>query len=81
MLQLRSNNGYLLQILKLSPIESSGIFAKGYFAAILLPRQIFDSTNFKIKMSPVSSEISDFTSCAHPQSNILQTKYAEKTDD
>jgi len=31
--------------------------------------------------SPVSSEISDFTPYAHAQSNILHTKYAEKTDD
>jgi len=30
---------------------------------------------------PVSSEISDFTPCAHAQSNILHIKYAEKTDD
>jgi len=29
----------------------------------------------------VSSEISDFTPCAHAQSNILDIKYAEKTDD
>jgi len=29
---------------------------------------------------PVSSEISDFTPCTHTQSNILHTKYADKTD-
>jgi len=28
----------------------------------------------------VSSEISDFTSCTHAQSNILHTKYVDKTD-
>jgi len=31
--------------------------------------------------SPVSSEISDFTPCAHAQSNMQHIKYAEKTDD
>ena len=30
---------------------------------------------------PVSSEISDFTTCAHAQRNVLHFKYAEKTDD
>jgi len=30
---------------------------------------------------PVSSKISDFTPCAHAQSNILHTKYTEKSDD
>ena len=30
---------------------------------------------------PVSSEISDFTSYAHAQSNIQHIKHAEKTDD
>jgi len=30
---------------------------------------------------PVSSEISDFTPCAHAQSNIIHIKYVEKTDD
>jgi len=29
----------------------------------------------------VSSEISDFTPCAHAQSNILHMKYGETTDD
>jgi len=29
----------------------------------------------------MSSEISDFTSYAHAQSNIKHVKYAEKTDD
>jgi len=29
----------------------------------------------------VSSEISDFTPCAHAQSNALHIKYAEITDD
>jgi len=29
----------------------------------------------------VSSEISDFTPCAHAQSNILYIKYAEIIDD
>jgi len=29
----------------------------------------------------VSSEISDFTPCAHAQSDILHIKYAEKADD
>jgi len=29
---------------------------------------------------PVSSEISDFTPCTHAQSNVLHTKYADKTD-
>jgi len=29
---------------------------------------------------PVSSEISDFTPSTHAQSNILHTKYADKTD-
>jgi len=31
--------------------------------------------------SPVSSEISDFTPYAHVQINILDIKYAKKTDD
>jgi len=31
-------------------------------------------------LEPVSSEISDFTPCTHAQSNILHTKYADKTD-
>jgi len=30
---------------------------------------------------PVSSEISDFTPCAHAQSDFQHIKYAEKTDD
>jgi len=30
---------------------------------------------------PASSEISDFTPCAHAQSNILHIIYAERTDD
>jgi len=30
---------------------------------------------------PVSSEISDFTPCAHAQSNIQHIKYAQKIDD
>jgi len=30
---------------------------------------------------PVSSEIADFTPCAHAQCNIIPTKYAEKIDD
>jgi len=30
--------------------------------------------------SPVSSEMSDFTPCAHANSNIIHIKYAEKTD-
>jgi len=30
---------------------------------------------------PVSSEMFDFTSYAHAQSNIVHIKYAEKTDD
>jgi len=34
----------------------------------------------RISIHPVLSEISDFTSCAHAQSNILHIKYAEKTD-
>jgi len=29
----------------------------------------------------VSREISDFTSCAHAQSDILHIKFAEKADD
>jgi len=29
---------------------------------------------------PVSNEISDFTPCTHAQSNILHTKYSDKTD-
>ena len=29
---------------------------------------------------PVSSVFSDFTPCTHAQSNILYTKYADKTD-
>ena len=29
---------------------------------------------------PVSSELSDFTPCTHAQSNILHTKYVDKTD-
>jgi len=29
---------------------------------------------------PVPSEISDFIQCTHAQSNILHTKYADKTD-
>ena len=32
------------------------------------------------RSAPTSSEISDFTPCAHAQSNILHIKYAEKTD-
>jgi len=32
-------------------------------------------------LGPVSSEISDFTPCAHAQSGISHIKYAEKTDD
>ena len=35
-----------------------------------------DSCNLDL----VSSEISDFTPCTHAQSNVLQTKYADKTD-
>jgi len=30
---------------------------------------------------PVSSEISDFTPCAHTQSNILHIKCTKKSDD
>jgi len=29
---------------------------------------------------PVSSEISDFTSCTHAQTDILDRKHADKTD-
>ena len=32
------------------------------------------------EFDPVSSEISDFTPCTHAQSNILHTKYVDKTD-
>ena len=34
----------------------------------------------KIRHSPVSSEISDFTPCTHAQTDILHDKYADKTD-
>jgi len=34
----------------------------------------------RLFLEPVSSEISDFTSCTHAQSNILHAKYADKTD-
>jgi len=30
-------------------------------------------------LTPVSSEISDFTPCTHAQSTILHIKYADKT--
>jgi len=30
--------------------------------------------------APVSSEISDFTPCAHAQTDILHRKHADKTD-
>jgi len=42
-----------------------------------LPRNITQSTRgaHKQSLAPVSSEISDFTPCAHAQSNILHTKY------
>jgi len=29
----------------------------------------------------LTCEISDFTPCTHAQSNIIRSKYAEKTDD
>ena len=32
------------------------------------------------EVGPVSSEISDFTPDTHAQSNILHTKYVDKTD-
>jgi len=38
------------------------------------------SLNFKIHV-PVSSEISDFTPCAHAHSNIIHIISAEQTDD
>jgi len=50
----------------------------------------FSSQTFSLDASktyPVSSEISnlckisDFTPCAHAQSNILHINYAEKSDD
>jgi len=41
------------------------------------------STTFKCKpftiSTPVSSEISDFTPSTHAQSNVLHTKYTDKT--
>jgi len=33
------------------------------------------------KASQQNGNISDFTPCAHAQSNIIHIKYAEKTDD
>jgi len=42
---------------------------------------ICDKERNEIRWRPVSSEISDFTPCAHAQSNILHIKYAENTDD
>jgi len=47
---------------------------KGKSSSTCGPREI--STSF-----PVSSEISDFTPCAHAQNDILRIKYAEKADD
>jgi len=45
-------------------------------------RLTFDRvSHMQLCWRPVSSEISDFTPCAHAQSNIVQIKYAEKTDD
>ena len=38
-------------------------------------------TNASNSHMPVSSEISDFTPCAHAQNNILHIEYADKTDD
>jgi len=35
----------------------------------------------KIGVEMVSTEISDFTPCAHVQSNILHIKYAKRIDD
>jgi len=44
--------------------------------------QLYALTSHPLKKVrlPVSSEISDFTSCTHAQSNILLTKYVDKTD-
>jgi len=42
---------------------------------------VFKSWTVTAVWIPVSSEISDFMPCAHTQSNILQIKFAEKTDD
>jgi len=36
---------------------------------------------FTLETVLVSSEVSHFTPCAHAQNDILQIKYAEKTDD
>jgi len=48
---------------------------------------IFDPFNIRLSFSvfnlaafPLSSEISDFTPCAHAQTNILHTRYADKSD-
>ena len=39
--------------------------------------QVFDSGG---QAKILTCDISDFTPCTHAQGNILQTKYAEKTD-
>jgi len=38
------------------------------------------SLQFLPEQGPVPSEISDFITCTHAQSNILHIKYADKID-
>jgi len=42
---------------------------------------VHSGTDGRVCVNSVSSEISDFTQCAHAQSDILHTIYAEKTHD
>jgi len=51
------------------PIQSIGLVAR-----------IRVLCGLKFLHDPVSSEISDFTPFTHTQSNILHTKYDDKTD-
>jgi len=55
-----------------------------HYALALSTSQIFTHLRQKTAQSgisfPVSSKISDFTPCAHAQSNILHIKCAAKTD-
>ena len=56
--------------------QVGGQVRTGVFLATLFPLQPSAVVWF-----PVWSEISDFTPCAHAQSDIPHIKYAEKTDD
>ena len=51
----------------------------GPMAPFEKPCRDSDLSRWAVKKQPVSNEISDFTPCAHAQSNILHIKYAEKT--